>query len=1003
MNKKLFAPHKKLKLPVIIWSVVSLILVIVLVAGNIITSDYESIISTYFNQPTTMLVQDENDNADTTYYSSSFSSESEMREAGEELCEDIVAEGAVLLKNADMDGVTALPLADSERNIHFFSISSYDFVYGGTGSGSVDSGSALKLNEIFSQSDYGFTYNQTLWNFYADNPGAFRRGQMTTFDDRVTGTWMIKDANPSNFSQAVKDSLSSVSSVNDIVITVIARQGSEGGDLPSGTESDRMVDEGNEHFLELTTTEKALLEYVGTLDVAKNIVVINSANPLELGWINNEEYGIDAVLWIPSTGQTGLKALPKILAGDINPSGSLMDTWAYNALSSPAAQNMGDHSFGNATDYNLGSTYDKYVVYQEGIYVGYKYYETRYYDSMTNQGNANGKAGSSVAGMGWDYDNEVMFPFGYGMSYTEFDLDGFTMEKDGEGNYILSINVTNVGDVAGKSAVQFYLSAPYEPESGVERAAVELVDFNKTGILEPGASETLSVTVSRDNLKSYDYQEAETYIIQGGDYYFTAAFDAHEAANNILAAKEGKTDLGNALLAAKDFVEADKTAYSVSAQTGEAVGNKMEMANLNNYEGYEITYLSRSDWQGTFPTEQFIDISREIVDAQKMMTAEDLVADGAEMPTTDGEASINAVAMIGKDYEDELWDDLLDKMTFDEMSELIRMGGYKTAATTSITLNVIGEQDGPAGISATLIGGGTKCMAYPSEITLAATLNKDLVKRFAEMVGEDALYATDDTTKRQIAGWYAPSVNIHRTPFSGRNFEYFSEDAVLNGLLASEVIDGASEKGLVCFLKHFAFNDQETNRIGINTFGNEQAFREIYLRPFEIAVVNSPCTAIMSSMNRVGPVWAGSCRELITDILRNEWGYKGRVLSDYNGANVYATYQSVWGALYAGNDQMLNTNKSLYSLDDCRKNAAAVILMRNACHNILYSVINGAGMNGHSASTMIVKVTPLWQKLLIAGTCIIRVAIVISGGFVIYGYRKNKKKFLGKQETPTQQ
>lgn len=980
--------NKKSGMGLIIYSVVSVILVAVFVAAFIVTNIYSSIISTYLGQATTKRIQDENDTTDTQYYKSEYLSESAMRKAGESLCEDIVEEGAVLMKNADIGRTSALPLAENERKVNFFSITSFDFIYGGTGSGSVSTSTALKLNDVFTSAGYGFTYNSTLWNFYVRNQVTYMRGQMTVFDDVLRGEWQINDCDPVNFTSAVKNSLTSVGK-DDIAITVIGRQGAEGGDLPDYDYSENTVKEGNEHFLQLNNNEKALLKYVGGLNVAKNIVIVNSANALELGWINDPEYNIDAVLWLPSSGQTGLKALPKILVGDVNPSGSLMDTWAYNALSSPAAQNSANHSFTNASEFNMESTYDKYVVYQEGIYVGYKYYETRYYDSVISSGNASSSSGASFGANSWDYDKEVLYPFGYGLSYTDFALDNFTMKKNGD-DYTLSVDVTNVGKVAGKAAVQFYLSAPYDKASGVERAAVELVDFDKTEILDSGKTETLTVTVAGESLKTYDYKNEKGYIIQGGDYYFTAAFDAHEATNNVLAAKEGKTDLGDAGLAVKDTLSADTQKYSTSTQTGYEVTNRLDYADLNNYDGYNITYLSRSDWQNTFPTEQKLKITQEIVDKQKMLTVDDISEDNAKMPKTDGSAAVNAVMLKGKDYDDDMWEDLLDKMTFDEMSELIRMGGYKVAAVPSLVLDIIGEQDGPAGISATLVGGGTKCMAYPSEIVLGATFNKELVYRFGKLVGEDALYATTSTTNRRIGGWYAPSVNIHRSPFSGRNFEYFSEDSVVNGLMAVETIKGASEKGLICTMKHYAVNDQETNRVGVNTWVNEQAVREIYLKPFEIAVTNSPCCAIMSSMNRIGPVWAGSSREMLTDILRDEWGFRGRVISDYNGANVYATYQSIWGALYAGNDQMLNTNALLYDLSSAKNNATAVTLMRNACHNILYSVVNGSGMNGISEKTVVVKIMPTWQILLVVAACVVGVAIVAVGVLLTLKYRKIK-------------
>ncbi len=765
----------------------------------------------------------------------------------------------VLLENNTMEsGEKALPLRENERKVHFFSMSSFDFITGGVGSGSIDDSSALRLNDVFDQA--GFQVNKTLWDYYYSRYRYDQRSYEQERQGMATGSWLIKDTHPDTFSPEAKASYADVGP-DDVAITVIGRIGGEGADLPHYKYYENSVDEGNEHILQLTTIEKALLTEVGNKNFGKHIVIINTSNPMELDWVHNEAYGIDAVITVSTVGQAGLPAIPKILTGETNPSGRLVDTWAFDALSSPAAQNLGKLSFTNHQDFGLGEQYNDYVVYQEGIYVGYRYYETRYYDKMCNQGNAGN----------YDYDTTVQYPFGYGLSYTDFNLSNFSATKDGNGDYVLCVDVTNAGTVSGKTSVQFYMSAPYLPESGIERAAVELVEFDKTDILEPGATQTLTVTVPRSYLKAYDASGEGQYVLQGGDYYFTAAFNAHQATQDVLAAKEGMTDLCAAPLAQKDTVAEDTEGYKTSTQTGYAIHNQFASADLNNL-GYDITYLTRSNWTGTFPKTQILEVNQAIVDQQTYWSIEDVPVDpDAKAPTLGGEATVTAVQLMGKAYDDPLWDELLDCITYDEMEYFLRVGGYRTSAISSIAFNAIGDQDGPAGISATLIGGGTTCMSYPSEATLAATFNKSLCDKFGRLIGEDGLHAT--STNRQIAGWYAPAINIHRTPFSGRNYEYYSEDVVMSGLMAARVMNAVHEKGIVCFLKHFAFNDQESNRNGLNVFGHEQSLREIYLRPFEIALANcedNSCTAIMSSYNRIGGTWTGASKELLTNVLRGE-------------------------------------------------------------------------------------------------------------------------------------
>lgn len=977
----------------IIWGAVSFVLAAVLIVANIITGMYAPIITIYLNQTDTKITTEEIEEEDTNYFKSTYKKDDSLKRAGEKLCEDIVNEGAVLLENNN----DALPLKSDEKNIHFFSLSSYDFVTGGVGSGSIDDSTSLRLKDVFNNysNSSRFVVNSTLWDYYYSNYRYAQRHYAQERQGITSGSWEVGDIDASILPNNIKESYRK-NAANDIAVTVISRMGGEGSDLPHYSYGRDGVNEGNEHFLQLTTKEKNTLKEVGSTGFKKHIVIVNTSNPIELGWLNNPEYKIDAVLMIANVGKAGMNSIPAIFDGAVNPSGRLVDTWAFDALSSPAAQNMGDHTFTNKNEENIAQQYDKYLVYQEGIYVGYRYYETRYFDKVKNQGNAGE----------YNYDTTVQYPFGYGISYTDFELSNFTMTQNANKDYDLSVDVTNIGDVKGKCSVQFYLSAPYVKNSGVERSAVELVEFGKTKALESNTTETLKVTVSAESLRAYDYKtDNGGYIVQAGDYYFTAALDAHQAVNNVLK-KQGETvDGGNAeLVDSIQVATEDRTTYAKSSEKGNAaIDNKFAIADLQKNGYDDFTYLTRSDWVGTFPTEQLLAINDTIIAQQFRPTINDVPVDSnAKMPTMNAGSEVLALQLMGKEYDDPAWDDLLDRMSFDEMAKLIQIGGYKTEAVPSIAFNTIGDQDGPAGISGTLIGAGEGCMAYPSEAVIGMTFNKNLADRFGKLVAEDALHSKSGD--RKLAGWYAPAVNIHRTPFSGRNYEYYSEDPVLNGIMALHTVDSASELGVVTFLKHFAFNDQETNRNGLNTFGDEQTLREIYLRPFEIVVRNAnrnlgegkthheACTAIMSSYNRIGGTWTGGYKPLITGVLRDEWGFTGRVLSDYIGSQVCESYISVYAGLLAGNDQFLNTNTQYYKLDAAKGNATVVTLMRESCHRILYSAINSAGMNGIGAGTRVERIVPTWQALLIAGTIAVSVGIVVWGGLTTFFFIKKNKK-----------
>lgn len=935
-----------------IWSAVLAIALVAVVIANAVALNYATIITTYFGHATSRV---ENGDPAKAYYTSSYDSDTDLYQAGLDLCEQVEAEGLVLLKNEN----AALPLGETQK-VSLFSESSVDLIYGGTGSGSVDTSTAKDLKAAFE--DVGYEVNQTLWDFYKGNHETYARSNPSIFASR--NNFSINECPVSEYTQAVKDSFAQY---GDAAIVVIARSGGEGDDLTRKLEDS----EGGGTYLQLTTQEKDMLKMVRDSSAfGKIIVLVNACNAMELGFIDEAQYGIDACIWMGAAGQNGLPAVAAAVKGDVNPSGRLVDTYAYDSLSAPAMQNFGGLEYTNGSELDaLSESYfgvmtqytgKNYVVYQEGIYVGYRYYETRYEDTVLGQGNA----GS------YQYGSTVQFPFGYGLSYTGFTYENFTCVPQGD-SFLVSVNVTNTGSVPGKETVQLYVQSPYtdyDKQNGIEKASVELCGYGKTGILAPGQSETVQIEVDKEELRTYDATSAKTYILDAGDYYFATGKNVHDALNNILAAKglttaDGMDASGNAALAAKWSLAAiDSDTFSISA-TGMPITNRFENADIRHYYD-DITYLTRSDWAGTFPKTQVLTAT----DALKadLGAAPDTGEEGYTMPVTGAKNGLTLAMMIGKDYNDPQWESLLDQMTADEMIKLVALGGYQTTQVNSVSYLGTTDKDGPAGISSTLVGGGTKCMAYPAEVVMAATWNEPLIYELGQLIGEDGLHGG-------VIGWYAPAMNTHRTPYSGRNFEYYSEDSFLSGRMGAAEVAGVQEKGVFCYIKHFALNDQETNRKGVATFANEQSIREIYLTPFETSVRLGSARAVMTSHNRIGATWAAGHSVLLNDVLRSEWGFVGHVVTDYVGTPVY---QSALQAVLAGNDMMLSTSGANENISPYKNNAHVMTAVRQACKNILYTGTNSASMNGVTTETRIVSVLPTWQIWLIIFDCVMAAAII---------------------------
>lgn len=905
---------------------IAIILAAATAIGNVYANKYSDLISVYFNQPTSKVVSASNET--TEHFTSDYASDDEREQALADMGTTILREGVTLLKNEN----GTLPL-EATSKISVFGQDSVDSVYGGGGAGSIDTSKAQSLMDAFEQA--GFDVNPTLTEFYTT--GAGKDYRKTSTDAYGKGTFAVNEVPASAYTDDVEKSFASY---NDAAIVVIGRSGSESQDLPT----DKLA--SGYTYLQLDDDERAMLKMASD-NFDKVVVLLNTQNPMELADL--EDDSIDAVMWIGSLGQTGAGGVAEALNGTVNPPGHLPDTYAYDLKSAPSSANFGSYAIVNGTDRFTSS----YMAYAEGIYVGYRYYETRYEDVVLgNEARSN-----------YDYTKQVAYPFGYGLSYTDFTWSDYSMKK-ADGGFDISVKVTNTGKTAGKDVVQLYMQSPYtdyDKANGIEKASVELVGYAKTDTLKAGASETVTVHVDQESMKTYDSAGEGTYIMDAGDYYLAAGTDAHNALNNILAAKgkttaDGMTENGNAALAAKHTVHSqDNTTYAKSAATDEKISNQFDDVDLTTYDN-SFTYLSRSDWTGSWPA-TYADgkwtASQKFLDALTIDTAQ---SEPEQKPTTDTDnpsyGKLNASMLMDTDYADEFWSALIGQMSVKELDQLVRIGGYATKSVSSTQLPATTDKDGPAGISSTLVGGESG-MGYPSEIVIAATWNSDLAESFGKAIGEDSLAL-------KVAVWYGPACNIHRNPYGGRAFEYFSEDSYLSGAMCAKVVAGAGSKGVVSTVKHFALNDQETNRMGGAIFANEQTIRQLYLRPFEMSVRDGGATAMMASMNRIGSRWTGGHKGLMTNTLRGEWGFNGFVVTDQASYSVFA-YEDLREGLEAGTDLWLNTDAGLWKLPDDDMTDGVIANMQRAAHNISYAISRSNAMNGLSANSKIVKVTPLWR------------------------------------------
>ena len=899
-----------------------------------------------------------------------------------EVIEKVGDEGIVLAQN---DGL--LPLSDTTK-INVFGWASTNPIYGGTGSGS--SSNEGNVDILSSLEEAGFEVNQTLVDMYRTySPTRDLGGNVVS----VSFTnWSLPEAPKDHYTE---DLMSEAKGFSDTAVIVLARSGGEGQDLPAdmskvinGTYDDVRQEKANgnpqynyyassytnngdyddyaegESYLQLSRTERDMVETVaGSFENV--ILVVNANNPMELGFVNDYP-SIRSVLLVPGTGRTGMKGLGRILRGEVNPSGRTIETYVYDQKATPAYNNYGNFTYDNVDD--LLAEYTEadpgfqgvlsFVNYVEGIYVGYRFYETAF---------AEAEAGN----MDFDYDAVVQYPFGHGLSYSTFTQKMADPVDNGD-TVTVSVEVENTGDVAGKEVVELYYTPPYD-NGGIEKSAVNLIDFAKTAVLEPGAAETVTFEVKKEDMASYDSSCIKTenggYVLEAGEYNLSVRADAHT------------------VLDEKSFnVEADVD-YSVSGRSSDrdAATNRFE-----EYSAGSVTYLSRKDGFANYaeataaPTDFAMpDEVREYLDAHSVAhyVPADHDVEGDEMPATGAKNGLSLYDMVGRSYDDPQWETLLDQLTVEEMSQMVQVGGFSTIAIKSVDKIATADSDGTAGLNDWYAGVyGTP---YPTETLLAQTWNKELAYEVGEAIGQE--YADC-----HIYGWYGPAMNMHRTAFNGRNFEYYSEDGLLAGMIAAQEVNAAGSKGVYAYIKHFVVNDQEINRCTAQQiYLPEQALREIYMKPFEIVVkqydFDANPLAVMSSFTLIGPHYTGANSDLLNGVLRGEWGFKGMVLTDWYGS--YG-YQMTMDSVLNGNDLMLGFGSNIRTQIENPDSPTMVKALRQASKNIFYTIVHSGNYTIEERRTGMDPMT----KSIVTVDVVLGAVLATIEAIVLARYFRKKKK-----------
>lgn len=958
-------------------------------------------------------------------YQSDYKSKKESKEAGDALNVKIASEGFVLLVNEGglpIPTPVSNPSVTRKPKVSVFGKNSVNLVLGGSGSGGISGEAAKTIFDGLEQA--GYEYNPTLKAFYEDNSqsGPGRSSNPETKDATSQSPTLETGETPQSLYTAKVRA--SYKDYDDAAIVVISRIGGESFDLPRTQKND-----SSKHYLQLDEHEYALLDAVTNGSFKKVIVILNTIQAFQCDFIeqynNSETPRIHAVLWIGGPGSTGALAIGDVLSGKANPSGRTVDIYPRDFTKDPTWQNFGDYSqitgIPNSATYlenNSPVSTRHMIVYDEGIYLGYRYYETR----------------GMVEGGTWYWDN-VIFPFGYGLSYTTFTQQIVKVSgglKDANSKVTIEVKVKNTGSVAGKDVVQLYVSTPYY-YGGIEKPFVQLVEFAKSPLLRPNEEWTVSLTVDAYDLASYDYNDANFnnfygYELEKGDYTFYISKSSHVEDH----AYDYRTfNLDTDLRFENDPVTGtpvvnrySQASDDTNAQPGTAEyyldsAYRLDDNTIQTSQGHAIRKgMSRTDFEATFPrslTREERNFKSGELDylASKAHNNTDIAQEAEEkgMPKTNtddpviietdengNEIKRNVMLrdLIGLSYDDPLWEKLLDRLSPTEMLNLVNKGAFQTEPILKIGKNLTNDSDGPIGFVNFMPGSmqshyyGTTTFA--SEILIASTWNKDLAYQMGKIVGDNGLWGDENGNGLPYTGWYAPAVNLHRSPFSGRNFEYYSEDPILSGKMAVQVINGAATKGVYTDLKHFALNDQETNRAGVATFATEQAIRELYLKPFELAVKGDDVICetaaedgieeyqgtkgMMSSFNRIGLKWTGGDYRLLTEILRKEWGFRGLVICDYKTDNFYMDSKQM---LYAGNDLILASLRDLF-WNNCNFDSVEdMLVLRKATHNILYAVANSNSMNVN----IIGYYMPWWQILLIVVDCVLFVGLTVWGVFAI--------------------
>ena len=1003
-------------------NIFAVILVAAIMAYGIADS-YRITLDGYLGTQSSVTIND-GDETDLYDYLSDYETAEELVAAHMDLNERLEEEGAVLLKNEN----NALPLSsDGNIKVTLFGMRSDLTQFSGSIGATTATAQNVKMADAFNAR--GFEVNPDMVAFYQGLEDTYTPGRASSSavsTEAVGAT--VNEVPQSEYAAAPADTYASYA---DAAIIVLGRDSGESCDYfpgETGIANPDEFDEGS-NILGLSRDEKALVQYVKDQGCFEKIIVLlNTTSTMEIESLKDDPE-IDSIMWIGNPGCYGFYGIADLMnaASGVSPSGSLVDTYAVNTANSPAAQNFGVYMWNNAADIDSSSSYALraawYLVENEGIYDGYKYYETRYYDSIVNPASgATSSVGSSISG-GWDYENEVSYPFGYGLSYTTFSEE-IVPEKSEiqiDGTSTITVRVTNTGDVAGKDNVQLYLALPYA-DGQVEKSAIQLVGYAKTGeaaegegyenvvYLQPGESEEVTITVDRDYYASYDEAEGGgAYVLDAGTYYFAVGDGAHDALQNVMTAQGYLSDGNTAAVLFADLAEKqiiDET------KEGAEISNQFTDSDINSLIPDTTTYLSRSDWAGTFPeTVESLTATEEMItqlrnDTYTMAEGEDTSA--FKFGTLGHSDGTRACELKGiTDYDDPTFAKVIANMPLETIAEQIAMEYSEMSSFTEMAAGNAACMDGPVGLLLTL---GTSAKGiyamdetdpnynfslntFVSEPVVASTFSHKLAEEEGKLIGNDSIWT-------QTSWWFAPAMNLHRLPYNGRNNEYYSEDSVLTGYMASDTIIGAQSRGVVTTIKHFAFNNMETNREGVATFFDEQGARENELRGFQMAFEAGGSKAVMTSFNRVGCTFSSADEGLITGLLRGEWDFRGIVTTDMVKAPEYETWEE---SVLAGTDIMLNTspvNEDGKAWETCQAkyisgDARMTETVYESVHHVLYAFADSVWLNGMSENTRVERLYPYWELIIISLIAVGAAGTAVSGGLWIFRSVKNKNRKKG--------